>query len=66
MLLRDAAPLVGAREHENVNGLFRQYVPKRTSMEHLTQRDCQRIADKLNRRPRKRLGFKTPEEVYAA
>ncbi|MEX2180714.1 MAG: IS30 family transposase, partial [Gemmatimonadaceae bacterium] len=52
--------------NENVNGLFRQYAPKRTSMEHLTQRDCQRIADKLNRRPRKRLGFRTPEEVYAA
>jgi IS30 family transposase len=52
--------------NENVNGLFRQYVPKRTSMEHLTQRGRQRIADKLNRRPRKRLGFKTPEEVYAA
>ncbi len=30
------------------------------------QRDCQDIADKLNRRPRKRLGFSTPEEVYAA
>lgn len=28
--------------------------------------DCQRIADKLNRRPRKRLGFRTPAEVYAA
>jgi transposase, IS30 family len=52
--------------NENANGLFRQYAPKRTSMEHLTQRDCQRIADKLNRRPRKRLGFRTPEEVYAA
>jgi IS30 family transposase len=50
--------------NENTNGLIRQYVPKRTSMEHLTQRDCQRIADTLNRRPRKRLGFKTPEEVY--
>jgi IS30 family transposase len=48
-----------------VNGLFRQYVRKRTSMAHLTQRDCQRIADTLNRRPRKRLGFRTPEEVYA-
>jgi IS30 family transposase len=35
-------------------------------MEQLTQQDCQRIADQLNRRPRKRLGFRTPEEVYAA
>ena len=50
--------------NENTNGLIRQYLPKRTSMAHLTQRDCQRIADTLNRRPRKRLGFRTPEEVY--
>jgi IS30 family transposase len=52
--------------NENANGLIRQYLKKRVSMAHVTQRDCQRIADKLNRRPRKRLGFKTPEEVYAA
>ena len=51
--------------NENTNGLIRQYLKKRTSMEHLTQQDCQRIADKLNRRPRKRLAFRTPEEVYA-
>ena len=47
--------------NENANGLIRQYLKKGVSMEHLTQRDCQRIADKLNHRPRKRLGFKTPE-----
>jgi IS30 family transposase len=52
--------------NENANGLIRQYLPKRRSMKDLTQRECQRIADKLNRRPRKRLGFRTPEEVYAA
>ena len=52
--------------NENANGLIRQYLKKRVSMAHVTQRDCQRIADKLNRRPRKRLGFKTPEEVYAS
>jgi IS30 family transposase len=52
--------------NENTNGLIRQYLKKGASMEHLTQQDCQRIADQLNRRPRKRLGFRTPEEVYAA
>lgn len=52
--------------NENANGLIRQYLKKRVSMQDVTQLDCQRIADKLNRRPRKRLGFKTPEEVYAA
>jgi len=49
---------------ENTNGLIRQYLPKRTSMADITQRDCTRIATKLNRRPRKRLGFRTPEECY--
>ncbi|MEP6780109.1 MAG: IS30 family transposase [Gemmatimonadaceae bacterium] len=50
--------------NENTNGLIRQYLPKRVSMEHLTQRDCTRIAMKLNQRPRKCLGFRTPEECY--
>ena len=49
---------------ENTNGLIRQYLPKRESMAGITQRDCERIARKLNRRPRKRLGFRTPEECY--
>jgi len=34
-------------------------------MAHLTQHDCNRIAVHLNRRPRKRLGYRTPEECYA-
>lgn len=50
--------------NENTNGLIRQYLPKRTSMASITQRDCTQIARKLNRRPRKRLGFRTPEECY--
>jgi len=51
--------------NENTNGLIRQYLPKRTSMAHVTQADCDAIAAKLNSRPRKRLGYKTPEECYA-
>jgi transposase, IS30 family len=51
--------------NENTNGLVRQYLPKRQTMAHLTQHDCNRIAAKLNRRPRKRLGYRTPEECYA-
>ena len=43
---------------------IRQYLPKRRSMAHITQRHCNRIARKLNTRPRKRLGFLTPEECY--
>ncbi len=51
--------------NENTNGLVRQYLPKRQSMAHLTQHECNRIAAKLNHRPRKRLGYRTPEECYA-
>lgn len=50
--------------NENTNGLLRQYLPKRHSMAELTQWDCNAIARKLNRRPRKRLGYQTPEECY--
>jgi IS30 family transposase len=50
--------------NENANGLIRQYLPKGTSMAALSQQQCNSIAQKLNRRPRKRLGFKTPLESY--
>jgi len=50
---------------ENTNGLIRQYLPKHTSMATVTQQDCDEIAAKLNSRPRKRLGYRTPEERYA-
>jgi len=50
--------------NENTNGLIRQYLPKRKSMKELTQWDCNRIARKLNTRPRKRLEYNTPEECY--
>lgn len=51
--------------NENTNGLIRQYLPKRASMAHVTQELCDEIAAKLNSRPRKRLGYRTPEECYA-
>ncbi len=50
--------------NENTNGLIRQYLPKGKSMAQITQRDCDRIAHKLNTRPRKRLGFRTPKDCY--
>jgi len=52
--------------NENTNGLIRQYLPKRKSMAHVTQRDCNRIAKKLNTRPRKRYDYETPEERFHA
>jgi len=51
--------------NENTNGLLRQYLPKGTHLAHLTQRLCDDIAGKLNHRPRRRLGFLTPHEVYS-
>ncbi len=50
--------------NENTNGLIRQYLPKSMGFELLTQEDCQKIMDKLNNRPRKVLGFRTPAEVF--
>jgi len=51
--------------NENLNGLLRQYLPKGVSMAGLTQHECNRLARQLNRRPRKRLNYQTPEECYA-
>jgi Transposase and inactivated derivatives, IS30 family len=48
--------------NENFNGLLRQYFPKRKSLAHIRQRDCDRVAQKLNSRPRKRYGYQTPIE----
>lgn len=50
--------------NENTNGLIRQYLPKGRNLSSVTQRQCDGIAEKLNNRPRKRLGFKTPNEAY--
>jgi transposase, IS30 family len=51
--------------NENTNGLIRQYLPKGMCMRHITQADCDVIAAELNDRPRQRLGFKTPREMFA-
>ena len=52
--------------NENTNGLIRQYLPKGMSMEGLTQLHCNAIADRLNNRPRKRHGYKTPAQLFNA
>ena len=50
--------------NENSNGLLRQYFPKKTDFSQLTAADLQRAEARLNNRPRKTLGFKTPNEVF--
>jgi IS30 family transposase len=50
--------------NENTNGLLREYFPKGGDFRHLTQADCDAVAELLNNRPRKTLGFKTPLEFY--
>lgn len=50
--------------NENANGLIRQYLPKGMCLNNLTQAQCDRIAHKLNTRPRKRYGYRTPEELF--
>ena len=49
--------------NENTNGLVRQYLPKGTDFTQVTSDNVQWIEDKLNNRPRKCLGFKTPKEM---
>ncbi|HQS67709.1 MAG TPA: IS30 family transposase [Sulfuricurvum sp.] len=50
--------------NENTNGLIRQYFPKGSRFEEITDEQIQVVQEKLNRRPRKTLGFKTPYEVF--
>lgn len=50
--------------NENTNGLIRQYAPKGSDLGKLSKADVQRIADKLNDRPRKVLDFRTPREAF--
>jgi len=49
---------------ENTNGLIRQFLPKGTSLRHVSPRRLADIAAKLNHRPRKTLGYLTPNEVF--
>jgi transposase, IS30 family len=51
--------------NENTNGLVRQYFIKSMRFDKVSDDDVQRVADKLNGRPRKCLGYQTPYEVFS-
>ena len=50
--------------NENYNGLLRQYIPKKRHLSSVTDEELKVVEDRLNHRPRKRLGYKTPNEVF--
>lgn len=50
--------------NENTNGLIRQYFPKGRELTAVAREEIEHAADRLNHRPRKTLGFRTPYEVF--
>lgn len=50
--------------NENTNGLIRYYFPKGTDFATISDERIREVEEKLNTRPRKRLGYKTPQEVF--
>ena len=50
--------------NENINGLLRQYLPKGSDFKDLTDAQLHHIIEKLNNRPRKKLGYRTPNEIF--
>lgn len=50
--------------NENMNGLIRQYFPKKSSFLNITHEEIQKVEDEINNRPRKKFGYATPNEVH--
>ena len=50
--------------NENTNGLVRQYFPKQTDFTTISDEEVRQVVEKLNNRPRKTLGYKTPNEIF--
>jgi IS30 family transposase len=50
--------------NENTNGLIRQYFPKDRDFTTITQQEIDMAMERLNNRPRKRLGYQTPSQVF--
>ena len=51
--------------NENTNGLLRQYFPRRTDLAVYSQQYLDAVALRLNTRPRKTLGYRTPADILA-
>ena len=51
-------------QNERHNGLLRDYIPKGTSIERYSDEDVLSIADELNQRPRRIMGYHTPAELF--
>lgn len=50
--------------NENTNGLIRQYFPKNRDFTTITQQEIKLVMERLNNRPRKRLGYRSPNQVF--
>lgn len=50
--------------NENTNGLLRQYFPKNLDFNLITPEELASVVKRLNERPRKRLGFRSPRQVF--
>jgi IS30 family transposase len=50
---------------ENLNGLIREYFPKRSNLDIIQENEIYLVQEKLNNRPRKKLNYLTPNEVIA-
>ena len=52
--------------NENINGLIRQYFPKKSDFSKLTDAEVMRVQNLLNSRPRKTLEYATPNDIFLA
>ena len=50
--------------NENTNGLVRQYFPKQCDFTTITDEEVKQVQQRLNSRPRKTLGYQTPQQVF--
>lgn len=50
--------------NENMNGRLRWHLPRETDIAKITQEELDQLAEKMNRCPRKCLGYKTPQELF--